>query len=167
MVIYFCFSPFIAVVKNCIILLQGDSERQLSLGDSLIEEESLEDELDHHFPNVSGMQFCSTPKKTLTCVGKSKSLGLSLLEDEVLCMTELGTSLLAEEHGLDDELDVMLEKDVDYEIADLGTSLVDTDPDSDDVFDPDFICNVQSTPKPMPAFVSPEIGEKIILFMTI
>ena len=134
----------------------------MPLGDSLLED-SLEDISEPDFPR----QFCSTPKKTPTCakgpikLGLSlledeNVLGLSLLEDENVFKSKLGTSLSIDEHGFDDECDMIVEKSVDYKISDLGTSLIDTEPD---VFDPDFICNVQATPKAVPAFISPEIGE--------
>ena len=51
---------------------------------------------------------------------------------------------------------------MDYKISDLGTSLLDAEPD---VFDPDFICNVRATPKAIPALVSSEIGEYYTIYL--
>ena len=143
------------------------------LGDSLTEENTLsnslnnsfEEELGHPFSDFEGRQLCSTPKKTLrnidlhvTCAANSQSLGVSLWDDDLLCTTELGTSLVSDEPGVIDSECVMLEKSMDYKISDLGTSFVYAEPD---MFDPDFICNVRATPKAIPTLVFPKICEYV------
>ena len=162
-----CFDSVLCAVQ------EESDQRQLSLGDSLTEENTLsnslnnsfEEELGHPFSDFEGRQLCSTPKKTLrnidlhvTCAANSQSLGVSLWDDDLLCTTELGTSLVSDEPGVIDSECVMLEKSVDYKISDLGNSFVDAEPD---MFDPDFICNVWATPKAILTLVFPKICEYV------
>lgn len=125
------FPDFVGVNHEDVSYMNRDDMENNILGVSLLEQNSEVSE------SVIGIQNIMKSSLLIESGSRTKDLGSSLISDEKRDLHVDGTGMSEKELLIGD-------KTVDFGITDLGSSLMET---STDMFDPDFICDVQAIPQ--------------------